>query len=101
MVDGPVTKRKISRRTKRNAIYGVVAVVLLAAIGTVVTGLMSGGGPGVDADVADTQELNQLARSNADAISDYFDNIGGQLTEYANSQSTKSLFESGSDEDLI
>jgi Flp pilus assembly pilin Flp len=90
MVDGPITKRKVSRRIKRNLMYGVVAVVLITVTGLVFTSMMSGGSLEGDAAATDAQELNQMARPYADAIAGYFNNIGSQLNQYANSQSIKS-----------
>ena len=101
MVDGPITKRKVSRRIKRNLMYGVVAVVLITVTGLVFTSMMSGGSLEGDAAATDAQELNQMARPYADAIAGYFNNIGSQLNQYANSQSIKSLFESGTDQELV
>ncbi len=100
MVDGPVTKRKVSRRMKRNAMYGVVAIVILAAAGFIVSNMTSGGSTDSGPDMADAQELNQLARPYADAISAYFNRISAELTQYADSQAIKNLFISGTDEDL-
>lgn len=101
MVGGPVIKKKISRRMKRNVIIGVTGLVVITSILFVVMNFTSGDdSTGVSANT-DTRELNEQARPFANEIANYFGVFSNQLSEYANNASTKSLFLSGSDEQLI
>lgn len=101
MVGGPVLKKKISRRMKRNAVIGLAGVVVIVGILFFVMNFTSSDdSTGVEANT-NISEINEQARPFANEIANYFDAFSSQLTEYANNNSTKSLFQSGTDEQLI
>lgn len=101
MVGGPVSNKKISRRMKRNAVIGLACLVVMSGILLFVINYSSSNdSTGVEVNT-DIKELNEQARSYANELANYFGAFSNQLTEYANNNSTKSLFQSGTDEQLI
>ncbi|MEX2352659.1 MAG: hypothetical protein WD709_00625, partial [Gammaproteobacteria bacterium] len=93
MVEGPVSRRRFSRRVVRQAMISVAGfvVVLLVAYfgwqayrGSVESGVET-----------DRQQANALAKAYAQTVSDYFDEISGVLSGYASSEHVRSLFQEG------
>ncbi|MGY8814342.1 MAG: phosphomannomutase/phosphoglucomutase [Gammaproteobacteria bacterium] len=100
MVDGPISKRKITRRMKRNAILAGAAFLLCLTIG--VTGWKYfSGEESSSADVnSDVLALSAAARPLAQSIASFFETISKELVDYAASEATKSLF-LAADEELL
>jgi phosphomannomutase/phosphoglucomutase len=85
----------------RNAIYGGAGFVLLCvAIGFFAINLAPDKFT-ASPDHVDVKELSELAMPYAIGVSDFFDNISEKLTAFVSNDSVKSLFERGSEEDLV
>lgn len=92
MVEGPVSKRRFSRRVVRQAtIIGVVAVLVLV-LGVVGWNMYSSG---KQSNLESTnQQLDTDAKSHARQISEFFNKISTALTAYAGDDRIKTLFAS-------
>ncbi len=96
MVDGPVTNRRFSRRTVRKAITVSVSVIVLFVVvggGWVLYSKIS-----ADAEKADREVKEAMARDIATKAQKYIGLVKGKLSALAKDQQTISLFEEGADE---
>ncbi len=96
MVDGPVTNRRFSRRTVRKAITISVSVIVLFVVvggGWVLYSKIS-----ADAEKADREVKEAMARDIATKAQKYIGLVKGKLSALAKDQQTISLFEEGADE---
>ncbi len=92
MVEGPVSKRRFSRRQVRQATVAAVAMLTLLLLGTAGWFMFSAG---MQSNIeSDQQQLEVEAKAQAGIISSFFGKLSSSLSEYAGSDSTRALFES-------
>jgi phosphomannomutase / phosphoglucomutase len=100
MVDGPVSKRKITRRMKRNAMLAGCTMVVLLVLGFFGRNYFISDENLTQVENADVEELSAAARPFAQEVAVFFENIKSRLSEYANSETTKNLFLTSGDMQL-
>lgn len=91
MVEGPVSKRRFSRRLVRQAMLGggaVVLVLVLAVAGWYVYSAR------IQSDLeSNKQQLDTEAKLHAQSVAGFFNDISSTLTDYAGNDRIKTLFE--------
>jgi len=98
MVQGPVSKRRFSRRVIRQVLLAGAAVMAIMVLVIVGWQFYSSSRDAVVA--TDRQQAEAMVKSHAQAVSAYFGQIATSLAEYAANESTRNLFAEG-DSDLL
>jgi len=92
MVEGPVSRRRFSRRQIRQAIIAGVAIIAVLIV--VIVGWYMFSASMQSSQEADRQQLDEQARAHASSIAGFIKGINATLSEYVGSESIQSLFES-------
>jgi len=99
MVDGPVTNRRFSRRAVRQAVtIGVIALVSIVIVGG---GWVLYSKISADAEKAEREAKETMARNIATEVQGKFELVKKQLSTLAKDQQTIALFEAGDADALI
>jgi phosphomannomutase/phosphoglucomutase len=99
MVDGPVSNRRFSRRAVRQAI--TISVIVLVVFVIVGGGWTMYSKISADAEKADREAKENMARSIAAHVQKNVESIKKQLSELARDPQTVSLFENSGDADAL
>jgi len=99
MVEGPVSKRRFSRRVVRQAIISGVSVVVVLVLGAAGWHLYNASL--VSTQESDQQQLDAQAKSHAQTLTGFFDEIFASLSGYAAREDIKALFAQGDSTQLL
>ncbi len=91
MVEGPVSKRRFSRRVVRQAMLAAGAIVLVLVL-AIASWYMYSASMQSNLE-SNRQQLDAAAKSHAQSVTGFFNDISSKLTEYAGNERIKSLFE--------